>query len=267
MPAIDVIMPLYNKQATVERAIRSVQSQTVADWRLIVVDDGSTDGGAEIVRRMQKEDKRIELIVQANAGPGAARNAGIRAATAPYVAFLDADDLWYLWHLETALAAIQKNNVAMVGAMYYEWPRQEDMTGHWKQRGVVPGLYEITPLTHPEEAESFVLFFHVGSCLVKTDAAQRCGGFYEGRCRNGEDTFFFAKLVFNERFAVVGGAPTARFNRQDSALSHTYTFAIPPFLSEPELLLQYCPVQKRDLARKMLARLAVRTAYHKARNG
>jgi cellulose synthase/poly-beta-1,6-N-acetylglucosamine synthase-like glycosyltransferase len=67
MATVNVIIPLYNKQTTIERAIRSVLSQTWTDWRLIIVDDGSTDAGIEIVRRLQKEDRRIELIQQANA--------------------------------------------------------------------------------------------------------------------------------------------------------------------------------------------------------
>ncbi len=267
MAAIDIIIPLYNKQATIEPAVRSVQLQTFADWRLIIVDDGSTDDGPRIVCQMREQDRRIELLSQSNAGPGAARNAGIRLATAPYLAFLDADDQWYPSHLETTLNAIQNHPAALVGTMYYEWPKQDNMARHWKRRGIVPGVYEMKPDTNSEQAESYMLFFHVGSCLVKTDSVRRHGGFYEAGCRLGEDTFFFAKLVFNERFMILGGIPTARFNRQESNLSNTYAFNVPPFLLDPDVLLRYCPVEMRELARKVLSRLALRTAYHKARNG
>ncbi len=74
MALVDIVMPLYNKAETVARSIESIRQQELEDWHLIVVDDGSTDEGAQIVREIQ--DKRIELISQENQGPGAARNVG-----------------------------------------------------------------------------------------------------------------------------------------------------------------------------------------------
>jgi hypothetical protein len=267
MAAIDVIMPLYNKQATVERAIRSVQSQTATDWRLIVVDDGSTDTGAEIVQRMQKEDKRIELIAQANAGPGAARNAGIRAATAAYVAFLDADDQWYPWHLETALAAIQKNDVAMVGTMYYEWPARTDMTTYWARQGVVPGVYRLGGNETAEKTEPFLYFFTMDTTVMRTETARRYGGFFESRCRYGEDTVLIARIILNEAVMVLGGKPSARYNRQHSELTGTANYPLNPMLLEPEILLKYCSIEKQPLARQVLARMALRNVFLRARCG
>jgi glycosyltransferase involved in cell wall biosynthesis len=267
MAVIDVTMPLYNKQATVERAIRSVQSQALADWRLIVVDDGSTDGGAEIVRRMQKEDERIELIVQSNAGPGAARNAGIRAATAPYVAFLDADDQWYPWHLETAITAIQNSDAAMVGTMYYEWPAQTDMTTYWARQGVVPGVYRLRGNETAEKTELFLYFFTMDTTVIRTETARRYGGFFESRCRYGEDTVLIARIILNEAFIVLGGKPSARYNRQHSELTSITRYPLNPMLLEPDILLKYCPAEKKPFARELLARMALRNAYLKARNG
>ena len=120
MAEVTMVIPLYNKSSLVERAIRSIQEQTFEDWHLIVVDDGSTDDGGDIVRGIV--DGRIELIRQSNQGPGAARNAGIARAESEFIAFLDADDQWYPWYLANALEAIQKNDVAMVVSMFHEWP-------------------------------------------------------------------------------------------------------------------------------------------------
>lgn len=93
----DVVMPLYNKEKFVEETIAGVLSQSYADWRLFVVDDGSSDGSVDLVRNFA--DPRITLIEQANQGVGPARNAGIRAGTSAWIAFLDADDVWTADHL------------------------------------------------------------------------------------------------------------------------------------------------------------------------
>lgn len=87
-----VIIPLYNKAPYIERAIKSVLNQTVSNFEVIVVDDGSRDNGPEVVR--QFSDPRVQLISQTNAGVSAARNKGAEMASSPYLAFLDADDEW-----------------------------------------------------------------------------------------------------------------------------------------------------------------------------
>jgi len=265
MASVDVIIPLYNKQDTILRTIESVRNQRFCDWRIIVVDDGSTDNGPAFVRQLN--DSRIEIIVQENRGPGAARNAGIAAASAPYVAFLDADDQWYPWYLENAVRAIQSADVGFVGTTYYEWPKQIDMTGYWARRGAREGTYELTGAESTRLAESLVLFFHVGNTVIRTETARRYVGFYEGgKCVYGEDTVFFARLVFNEKFAIIG-PPAVRHNRQDSGLTNVQTGRVIPFLSEPEILLDYCPPDRAGLAELVIARLALRAAHHKARNG
>lgn len=102
-PKVSVVIPLYNKGPHIARALESVLAQSMKDFELVVVDDASTDGGADIVRH--HPDGRIRLIRRDRPGPGghAARNAGIRAAAAPLIAFLDADDAWEPLHLETIL--------------------------------------------------------------------------------------------------------------------------------------------------------------------
>ncbi|MDR1927970.1 MAG: glycosyltransferase [Oscillospiraceae bacterium] len=87
---VSVIVPVYNVAHYVEAAIASVLAQSFADWEMILVDDGSTDGSAALCARHVNE--KIRLLRQANAGVSAARNAGIAAAKGEYLAFLDADD-------------------------------------------------------------------------------------------------------------------------------------------------------------------------------
>ncbi len=87
---ISVIIPLFNKEAIIERSIRSVLSQSFKDFELIIVNDGSTDRSAEVVKGIN--DKRIVFIAQENGGPSKARNTGVNHAKGEWVLFLDADD-------------------------------------------------------------------------------------------------------------------------------------------------------------------------------
>jgi glycosyltransferase involved in cell wall biosynthesis len=118
MPLISVIVPLYNKISTIRRAIDSILNQSVGDFEIIVVDDGSTDGGQEIVK--STADTRIRLIRQANAGPGAARNRGIENAKSELIAFLDADDEWKPDFLKTILNLRDRFGDAGLYATAYE---------------------------------------------------------------------------------------------------------------------------------------------------
>jgi GT2 family glycosyltransferase len=91
-PLFSVVIPTYNSAGKVVRAVQSVLEQTLNDYELVVVDDGSSDDTAE---RLQPWMDRIQYVHQANAGVAAARNHGIEMASGCYVAFLDADDWWY----------------------------------------------------------------------------------------------------------------------------------------------------------------------------
>lgn len=90
MPQISVIIPLYNKEAIIERSIRSVLVQSFGNFELIIVNDGSTDKSAGVVQGIH--DDRIIFIEQENGGPGKARNTGIKHAKGEWTVFLDADD-------------------------------------------------------------------------------------------------------------------------------------------------------------------------------
>lgn len=93
---ISVVIPLYNKEAEIERALRSVIEQSLAPREIIVVDDGSTDNSRAIAERLMAENPEagIRVITQRNSGVSAARNRGIREATGDYIALLDGDDMW-----------------------------------------------------------------------------------------------------------------------------------------------------------------------------
>lgn len=121
MPRFSVIIPLYNKENFVAATIDSVLAQSFSDFELIVVDDGSSDNSGQIVQSYT--DKRITYIRTENRGVSSARNLGIEKASADYITFLDADDLWkpdFLQEMHDAInqfpdhqvfaAAIEKSN-------------------------------------------------------------------------------------------------------------------------------------------------------------
>jgi glycosyltransferase involved in cell wall biosynthesis len=102
MPLVSVITPVYNAARWLPETIASVQAQTLTDWELILVDDGSTDESVAIAEKAAKEDSRIRsLRMPANGGPGAARNMALDAAQGRFIAFIDADDLWLPEKLST----------------------------------------------------------------------------------------------------------------------------------------------------------------------
>jgi glycosyltransferase involved in cell wall biosynthesis len=108
-PFISIVIPLYNKADSVMKAVSSAASQMVADVEIIVVNDGSTDGSAELVKNARVP--RLRLIEQANAGVSAARNRGIAAAEGKWIALLDADDSWSDDHLAGLLKAVEGSDV------------------------------------------------------------------------------------------------------------------------------------------------------------
>ena len=93
-PAVSVIMPAYNARETLTASVNSVQEQTLQNWELIIIDDGSTDDTAELAHTMANADPRICVLQCPNGGPSVARNKGADLAKAVVLAFLDADDLW-----------------------------------------------------------------------------------------------------------------------------------------------------------------------------
>lgn len=93
MPSISVIVPIFNTEKYVEKCVRSIMEQSFKDIEIICVDDMSTDSSFELVHRLSLEDPRIKLIRHTqNIGLGGARNSGIRASLAPYIASVDSDD-------------------------------------------------------------------------------------------------------------------------------------------------------------------------------
>jgi len=179
LPSISVIMPLYNKRPYVRRAIESVRQQTMDEWELIIIDDGSTDGSTS---EIPADDKRIRLLQQKNAGPGAARNYGIREARGEIITFLDADDVYYPHKLKEEMILLQNRKTRwMISAFDRE-----------KDNEVMPrGIYDIrgNELKSPVLLVDNALFrlsmsgIHIDGLCIHRHVLLDVGGFNEGmRC-------------------------------------------------------------------------------------
>lgn len=122
-PEISVVIPVFNRESTIERSIASVAAQSFSDIEIIVVDDGSSDASHQIVERLAALDSRIRIYRQSNQGAPAARNLGIKKANARYIAFLDSDDTWQAQFLQ------QLHEVAAPGRVVFSSMAKHDLSG------------------------------------------------------------------------------------------------------------------------------------------
>lgn len=119
-PLVSVIMPVYNTARYLEEAVDSVLAQEYSDLELLIADDGSLDGSAEILERYKKADSRVKLIsFDENVGAAKARNALLEKAEGRFIAFLDSDDCWYPWKLDRQVRFMLRRNYGFTYS-YYE---------------------------------------------------------------------------------------------------------------------------------------------------
>ena len=196
---ISVVIPLYNKVSTVERAVRSVLTQTVQDFELIVVNNGSTDGSEKVVENIN--DVRIKIVHQNNQGVSMARNRGIEEASSEWVAFLDADDEWRPTFLETVMKLREKYPDCDVYATAYQ---RCDNCGNFKNIKLQGLSAEAQEACQRKDCFLLENYFEVASqsdppfcsisVMVQKKALMAIGGFPKG-IHQGEDLLTWARLA------------------------------------------------------------------------
>jgi glycosyltransferase involved in cell wall biosynthesis len=113
-PLVSIVTPAYNCVDIVRETVESVQTQTFADWELLVIDDASTDGTGHLLSSLAAQDTRIRVLRhESNLGPAVARNRGIELARGRLIAFLDSDDLWYPDKLQLQTDFMRSSGVAL----------------------------------------------------------------------------------------------------------------------------------------------------------
>lgn len=192
MATISVIIPLYNGLEYIEDAIRSVFAQDRPADEIIVVDDGSTDGGSEVVRKLAQEHP-IKLLTKENGGQGSARNFGVAASKGTLIALLDQDDVWYPNHLAMLEQPFLQQKDKSLGWTYSDVDRIND-----KGEMVCPSMLTALGLNeHPKQnlirclAED--MFVLPGASLISREAFDAVGGF-DARLTGYEDDDLFLRL-------------------------------------------------------------------------
>ncbi|MGB3239299.1 MAG: glycosyltransferase [Geitlerinemataceae cyanobacterium] len=168
MPLISIVIPTYNAEKTIEETLISVFNQTLSDFEVIIINDGSTDRTLEVLSTFN--DARLKIFSYPNAGVATSRNRGLSKATGQYISFLDADDLWTPEKLEAQYQALQENPQAAVA---YSWTDYIDESGKFLgvcARGTNNGnLYQLLLLADVIGSGS--------NPLIKAEAIAKVGEF------------------------------------------------------------------------------------------
>lgn len=174
-PLVSVVVPTYNAESFLGATIRSVTKQTYKNWELLIVDDCSTDGTADLARTLATNDDRVQLIaLKTNSNlPAVPRNEGIGRSRGDLIAFLDHDDLWFRRKLERHIAAHRRNEqLAMTHSTLLNYPNHFD----FRQ------FFNLPAPVRPMTSHQRLLLFNTVMCsaaVVKRDVLSEIGGFSE----------------------------------------------------------------------------------------
>lgn len=203
-PKVSLVMPVYNGEDYIREAIDSILTQTLQDFELICVDDGSTDGTSSILDTYKAEDERIRVVRQENAGVSAARNMGLANAQGKYVLFCDDDDLFDSCMLEKMVAKMDRFAADICIPNGYKLDASDDnrvMKSRFINLEFIPNQDCFTP----EEAGKYLLNFPTFYIYkMYRRAFLEENGILFGAQRAEEDALFFTKaLLLAQRITVL----------------------------------------------------------------
>ncbi|MCC9137341.1 glycosyltransferase family 2 protein [Pontibacter silvestris] len=194
LPLVSVIMPAYNAGKYIAESIKSVVLQTYVNWELIVIDDGSTDNTASLVKGFVRSDCRIKYLYQENGKQGKARNTGISAAKGKYIAFIDSDDLWLSEKLEIQIKCFSKSEADLIFSDTYIF-RNEFLIENTKVLQTKNGVYY-----GEEGAIAFIKRNRIPTltAICKKKVIDKVGGFTEKKnIQNAEDYHLWLKILLH----------------------------------------------------------------------
>lgn len=191
-PTFSVVIPLYNKEKHIRRAIDSVLNQDYKDFNIIIIDDGSSDSSREIVENYK--DTQIKYFRQENQGVSIARNNGIKYSSGDYIALLDADDEWTKTHLSDILTMIKKYPNSGIYATAYMIVDEKGLKKKlWEDEGNSIYPIDFFKETYPDKK----LPITASSVCIPKDMFIKYGFFQENHPR-GEDLDLWARIALFE---------------------------------------------------------------------
>jgi glycosyltransferase involved in cell wall biosynthesis len=234
-PVISVIIPVFNAANSAPRAIDSILGQTMPDFELILVDDGSTDDSLAVCKDYARADQRV-LVLQndANEGAGSARNKGTETATGDYIVFVDADDYALPGMLKSLYAAVELHQADAVksGRFIAEEP---DLTSAWSQEGEVIAAFEKLTCFHYDakclsgrdflrDLSLNVIDGFANSFLIRADICKKA---LFSNHRHMEDLLFCADIPdFAQKICLIPEHSYVYLLRKDNSRTKTIEFAI-----------------------------------------
>ncbi len=216
---VSIVMPAYNSGEYIAESIQSVFSQTYQNWELLVVDDGSTDNTADIVKDFSTRDNRVRYFYQKNSGQHIARNFAIKAANGDLIAFLDSDDIWFSDKLEISICEFDSYDQDLFFTGVYKFCHLSDLKD--------PSTLELMTVTDSVyKGQEALNIFVAGNrvpilaTLAKRDVLLEAGGFPP--IRIAEDYYLWLKLLFKGCvFRSISQPLTAYRLRENSLMSET----------------------------------------------
>jgi glycosyltransferase involved in cell wall biosynthesis len=269
-PGFSVIIPLYNKAPHIEAALASALGQSISPAEVIVVDDGSTDGGNHLVAAMV--DPRVKLVNRSPPGPGgyAARNLGIELSACEWVIFLDADDTWQRDHLETlaeTLRACGSGVDCVFSAVDLVFPhrRQPRAFSHRYMKACEILDFETMLRAWLDSGECPIW---TGGAIFRKQLLVDAGLFPAGRALRGGDKDLWLRAMRIGTCAY-SGSKTAEFhqvavNRVSKITSHS---ELPILVSTIKQMLPEAPAAAVPLLKRLSNQEIVRYARHSAGRG
>lgn len=221
---ISIIVPVYNCIESLKYCVQSIQQQTYMNWKLVLVDDGSTDGAAGLCDQLAEMDSRIEVIHKPNGGVSSARNAGIDAAIGEYITFCDSDDYLEPDYLAALLQTAESNPDCG-----HIWCCFQTVTGYQKENAVpnYSAAEAVQRYTLQDYMTLHEMWLDAGPCnkLYRSDIIKSSGVRFPEDLSLGEDWLFnlaYIDASKNDRIAVITKPLYNYVRENDESLDSKY---------------------------------------------
>ena len=215
---VSVVVPVYNLEKYIENCLKSIVAQTYKNLEILCIDDGSTDGSADIIKSMAENDLRIKYVYQENAGVSAARNRGMNEATGEYLMFVDGDDYLHYQAVELFVREIEKSDCDVCCA-------HEVYTSNTDEKMQPVSEYKTREITVEElfdNRKNRSMGKSVWGKIFKTEIARRSR--FPVGISNGEDAYYIITLVENGvTLRCIDAGLYYYFNRPNSTVTSRFT--------------------------------------------